>query len=347
MPNRPPVAAGIRSDYHPHSPSSRAESMPQAPFQRPPLPALLAACFVLGAWGVAAGSEYRETSDFVDAAAAVQRYVDRLGADEVLLVVDIDNTLLAMQGDLGSDQWFEWQEHLLHCEPDSPHLVADDFPGLLEAQGLLFTLGKMRPPQSDLPELVRGVQELGVRTLVLTSRGPQYRPATERELAAAGYDFARTAAELVGVPRCEFLPYDPATPERSGLTPYDVELYRLAEPRLCSYGEGVFMTSGQHTGAMLLTMLHRMPNKPQAVVFVDDHGRHIHRVYDALSRHGVESTVVHYRREDENVNRFRYGDKRNVTARWRRLSTALDDVFALPASTGVESEPSAAAAAAP
>ena len=264
---------------------------------------------------------------------ATRAYVDRYGAEATLLVVDIDNTLLTMQGDLGSDQWFEWQEHLLEHEPASPHLVADDFPGLLGAQGLLFRLGKMRPPQENLPALVRELQGLGVPTLVLTSRGPDFRPATEREIAAAGYDFESTCLPMRGVPEGVFLPYDPENPAAVGLTEDEMRLFQLRKPRGASLANGVFMTAGQHKGAMLLTALHRADKQPQAVVFVDDHGRHVHRVYDALNRRGIEATVIHYRREDDRVARFRYGDKSEVTRRWRRLSAALEEVFELPQSS--------------
>ena len=90
------------------------------------------------------------------------------------------------------------------------------------------------------------------------------------------------------------------------------------------------MTAGQHKGAMLLTILHRAVHKPKAVVFVDDHGRHIHRVYDALDRRGIDCSVFHYDREDPNVNRFRYGDKTAVTQRWLRLKSALEEIGTLP-----------------
>lgn len=289
--------------------------------------ALLAA---LALTAVTHASEYRETEDFADAVEATRAYVDQYGAEATLLVVDIDNTLLTMQGDLGSDQWFEWQEHLLEHEPTSPHLVADDFGELLEAQGLLFKLGKMRPPQENLPTLVREIQGLGVPTLVLTSRGPDFRPATEREIEAAGYDFESTCLPMRGVPEGAFLPYDPENPAAVGLTQDEVRLFQLRKPREASLANGVFMTSGQHKGAMLLTALHRSDQKPKAVVFVDDHGRHVHRVYDALNRRGIEATVIHYRREDDRVATFRYGDKSEVSRRWNRLSNAIEEVFELP-----------------
>lgn len=277
-----------------------------------------------------AASEYLETNDFGDVADVVADYSDRFGAPNTLLVIDIDNTLLTMQGDLGSDSWFEWQEYLLSQEPDSPDLVAKDFAGLLDAQGLLFKLGKMHPPQPNLPVLVKQIQSIGVPTLVLTSRGPAFRAATERELEAAGYDFTSTVIETEPYPSDEFLPYNPEDFAASGLSAEDIGAYRLGKPRPVSMANGVFMSAGQHKGAMLATVLNKAKQQPAAVVFVDDHGRHVHRVANALSKRGIEATVLHYKLLDDRVQRFRYSDKTELTQRWRRLDAALKDVFALP-----------------
>ena len=95
-----------------------------------------------------------------------------------------------------------------------------------------------------------------------------------------------------------------------------------------SFGKGVLMVAGQHKGAMLLTILHRAGRMPKAVVYVDDHGRHVHRVSDALARRGVATTVFHYHREDANVKRFRYSDKSAVDRRWKRLRATLDPAAA-------------------
>ena len=91
----------------------------------------------------------------------VEAYATEYGGDRVLLVADIDNTLLAMDRQLGSDQWFQWQEHLLEHEPQSPYLVADDFSGLLEVQGLLFATTRMHPPEPEQPRQNRRCAALG------------------------------------------------------------------------------------------------------------------------------------------------------------------------------------------
>src|SRR5688500_15980315 len=67
-------------------------------------------------------SEITATDDFRAVAAAVAKYAHEFGPDRVLLVLDIDNTLLAMDHDLGSDQWFEWQRYLLEHQPRSDDL---------------------------------------------------------------------------------------------------------------------------------------------------------------------------------------------------------------------------------
>ena len=282
--------------------------------------------FLAGTFTYASG--YKETSDFADATDAVIEYAEEHGAEHTLMVVDIDNTLLAMNQPLGSDQWFEWQEYLLENEPDSPYLVAKNFSELLDVQGLLFAAGTMRPPQSNQPKLFNKIQDLGVPTLILTSRGDQYRASTERELIGNGYEPARNAIEAEGLSLEPYAPYDMKNLQASGLNEAEAKLFGLKDnPRLVSYGKGIFMSAGQHKGAMLLTVLEKAKVKPKAVVFVDDHGRHVNRVYDALSRRGIESTVFHYHKEDDNVKRFRYSDKSDVARRWGLLQDALGEAL--------------------
>lgn len=269
-----------------------------------------------------------ETRDFAEVVGVAEKAIAQYGAESVLLVCDIDNTLLAMNGELGSDQWFEWQNYLLEHEPDSKDLIAASFDELLAAQGILFTLGKMHPPQPEIPDHIAALQEAGVDTLVLTSRGDEYRDATERELRANGYDFERSVLPVTSPPCGVYLPYDLSAIGESGLTAEEAALFRLSdEPRGVSFGAGVMMCAGQHKGAMLLTMLARAERSYRAVVFVDDHGRHVVRVYDALARRGIDVTAFHYKVEDTAVARFRYSDKEEVARNWKRLDKTLQAVF--------------------
>ena len=51
------------------------------------------------------------TDDFNDIAVEAIRLAKTHHPENVLLVFDIDNTLLAMEQDLGSSQWYRWQDH--------------------------------------------------------------------------------------------------------------------------------------------------------------------------------------------------------------------------------------------
>jgi Protein of unknown function (DUF2608) len=277
----------------------------------------------------AAAGGIQATKDFAEVAAAVDHYVDEFGPRHVLLVVDIDNTLLAMNQDLGSDQWFEWQRYLLDQEPQSDFLVGDTFEDLLATQGLLYNLGRMHPPQRDLPVIIAWMQGLGVHTLVLTSRGDEYRVATEREMRRNDYDFTRTALPFFSSPAPDgtFLPYDAADPKAAGFTSKEIAAFDLTSPRPVSYSNGIYMTAGQQKGAMLLALLHRSPAKIKAIVFADDHMRHCAYVFAAAAGRGIEITAFNYQREEPRVQTFQYGDKEDVHRRWRRLSRTLEEVF--------------------
>ena len=146
--------------------------------------------------------ESYSTADFSRVVDKSKELVEKYSKENVLVVVDVDNTLLAMNQDLGSDQWYNWQSGLLKDDPSSPDLVAADFQGLLGVQGTLFALSRMHPPEPKLPKQMAEIQQLGLTTVVLTSRSHEFRDATERELKRNGYDLASTAPGINEVRGC-------------------------------------------------------------------------------------------------------------------------------------------------
>ena len=90
---------------------------------KPTLPTLLLSCVLglgpmalasaevpcepeLAGLGLSYAGNVPDTTDFVDTALELGA---EFGAENTLVVMDIDNTLVAMLDDLGSEQWFEWQ----------------------------------------------------------------------------------------------------------------------------------------------------------------------------------------------------------------------------------------------
>ena len=156
---------------------------------------------------------------------------------------------------------FDWTN-----EPNSPHLVAKTFPGLLEAQGILYDRGntctrRSRTSRRSSPSC----KSLASATILLTSRGPEFRDPTERELKRCGYDFAASALPVHGLSdKATILPYDPANPEeRRSDCGRSLAKYKLGDAPARAYTDGIFMTAGQHKGMMLLTLLQKSPSRYQ------------------------------------------------------------------------------------
>jgi hypothetical protein len=286
----------------------------------------VAALLLSGFVGAARASEQRATKDFADIAAAVEKYVAQYGAEHVLLALDIDNTIMSMNTDLGSDHWFEWQRDLLTTNPKSRMLVGKTLDDVLVVQGTLYNLNHMHRTQSDLPAIIKKLQDQGIATMLLTSRGPDFRVATERELKRCDYDFSDSALAVKDRPNGLFLAYDPAKPERDGLTAEEIKEFKLGTPRSASYSNGVFMTAGQHKGMMLLTMLHHAGSNIKAIVYADDNLKHVGNVYKATVDRGLEITSFQYQHEDERVRRFKDGNKCDVYCRWKKLNCVLEEV---------------------
>lgn len=257
-----------------------------------------------------------------DFAAVEQAALDlgaKFGTDKILLVFDMDNTLLRMNQDFGSDEWYTWQRGL--AGEDQAKLRA-----LTEVQGILFDLSSMRPPEPGVqPRVVAGLQGRGFAAIVLTGRSPLYRSATERELERNGYDFGKTAVGSGEGFGGSFLPYDPANPEGAGfILPCDRERMPLPAPQKVSYQNGVMMTSGQDKGLMLRALLNRTGRHFAAVLFVDDSERNLKAVTQAFACTAVDVIPVLYTRGRRSAGI----DTARAAAQLKQLKSFLHDIFA-------------------
>ena len=270
--------------------------------------ALLSGCSTLTAQQQVSVTRH-ETQSFADVGQTVADYNNKYGADQVLIVVDIDNTLLTSTVDLGGDVWYQWQRNKLAIKPGESQKVACLFE---DAIGLLYELGPMVPTQDDLPARVKNWQAGGNTVMALTSRAPKYRPATERELARNGFDLTTTALAPKGQP---------------------APVYREIKGRELSYMQGVMMTSGMNKGEMLDYILDKTDRQFKAIVFVDDSQKNIDNVYAQFSKtRESDVSIFHFTRIEE-ARKHQYGavltqaqaDK--MDADWKALNQRLDQVF--------------------
>ncbi len=216
-----------------------------------------------------------ETTSFSDIDAKVDAFSAKYGAENVLIVSDIDNTLLTSATDLGGDIWYQWQRGKLDIQPTEEQKVSCLFEDTI---GLLYELNPMRLTDPLVPELVATWQMSGNTVMALTSRDPRYRAATERELESNGIDMTKSPLTTV----------DGVLPE-----------YRDQLERELTYSHGVMMTTGMNKGDMLHWILEKTGRDFDAVVFIDDSEKNIDDMYEAWKDSGTDMQIFYYTHVEE------------------------------------------------
>jgi len=222
------------------------------------------------------------------------------GGEQILVVLDLDNTLLAMEQDLGSDQWYQWQEALQEDNPCNPLLAGDR----LEVQGALYFASAMRPTQPDAEQQVTRMQEAGLNVIVLTARGPGFRLSTFRELRRNGFNF-----------------WSSAWPPQRG---FDEPFMPEGGTRPALYEDGVLFTAGQDKGLALKTLLEKSAQPfPKLIVFVDDKQANLNQVLQVFTWSDTRVHAWRYTREDAVVAAF---DPDKASALWTELKPPLERI---------------------
>ena len=223
----------------------------------------------------------RETSDLADVTADTLKLIEKTGKKNVLVVFDIDNTLLAMEQGLGSDQWYDWQKSLSEDDQCNPRNVGERF----AVQGALYFVSAMRASQEDAAAQVRAIQDEGVAVIALTSRGPGYQLQTFRELRRNSFNFSYSAIGPAGG--------------------YDEPFIPVENGRLSLYEDGVFLTAGQHKGQMLYALLEKTGTRlPAVIVMTDDKQKNLDAIKETFSALNIPVHAWRYTGEDDNVREF-------------------------------------------
>lgn len=271
--------------------------------QRQLIPLTLAAT-LLATPAVAVDAGRFASEDFAVVKEVIENAAHEVGPENVLVVFDIDNTMMATDIDLGSEHWFMWQSDLIKqgIGPEGG-AVASTVADLLRVQTWIYAVTGMHPTDATLPETMHAFSERGVRTMALTSRGPEMRDATLREIARAGIDLGRTAPG----------------PQGGYAGPFFVD--GGAKPVL--FENGVMLTQGQHKGVMLAGILAKTGAAPRAIVFMDDRPHHLDGVQDSFKDRAERVYTVQYDHERAQKAKFAASDKAEARAQWCLLSHGL------------------------
>jgi hypothetical protein len=244
-----------------------------------------------------------ENADPSDDVASIATVLDRVlaaanssGPSNILVVFDIDDTLMTMPQTLGGVAWWDWQDGV--SKPDARY-YGNLGAAPADAQGILYELSAMRPVEGDATvNAVAAMQTAGIAVYALTSRGPGYRDATLRELRKNGIAFS-TAPEC-GPPLCAVrgrIPYSHLkttldalyTPERLATLGF-----KTSNTSDIALESGVVLSAGRPKGVVLRALLASLPMRPTIVFAIDDTEKNVRSFRDAAPDIGVEVDAIHY-----------------------------------------------------
>jgi hypothetical protein len=230
---------------------------------------------------------------------------NKYSAENVLIVLDIDNTVLAPYGQLGSDQWFSWQAKLMKTKSTSKLKMANNYPELLLNWGEILSMAPLRLPESRIESQIKKLQKNKFVVMALTSRGHEFKFSTLRELHRNGINFSinplKTSESLSHI-------WDAfTTPEVANLgfsKDFIKKMKFNGKARKVSYLKGIFFTQGHHKGGMLNLILAKSKFTPKAILFVDDKKHHTAGMVEAYENKKIEVVSLRYGVEDDNVEKF-------------------------------------------
>ncbi len=230
--------------------------------------------------------------------------------EHTLVVFDIDDTLLEAKDFVGSDKWYNWQrgKTSYNTEGDSFTIKPDEkYLCLFSTLGTLFDLGESKLTQKDAVEVIDQLKPYSV--MLLTSRSPNYRGATERELANNHIDLS--SKHLIG--------------EDNALS-FDFNDGNRTAP--VSYENAIAMSSGLDKGKVLQELLKRFNREYKEIFFIDDGMKNINNMDAAWKSSAIQVNSFHYTHVDKRVSQKEVENSNQVKQQLEQLmKTAFPNRF--------------------
>lgn len=199
--------------------------------------------------------------------------------EEVLVIFDLDNTLIAPVGDVASDQWFDAGLHFYQAK-GLTHEQATNC--LLPLWMNLFHKATMQAVEPEAVTLISALIERHVLVIAVTSRQMQLSALTMQQLDATHLTFAK-----------------------SSLAKSTVSFNESSRIR---FEQGVLFCSGKDKGFVLAQFLDQLKIHPRIIVCVDDKERHLCSIEKIAEQRNCSFIGLRYNFLDEKVKNYTLDD---------------------------------------
>lgn len=242
---------------------------------------------------------------------AVDRAIDmagRLGADRVLVVLDLDSTLLR---DVGRS-------------PDLDAMAQSDPIRFRQVERTVMYLKSLVPTETGLADQLARLDTAGISTILLTARGQDMRDMTLREMAANGITLPHPPE--CGPPLCigrgTIGAEQVLAAARETVGAQELARVGFERGRAITMWDGILMAAGQDKGILMRTVGRSMGDY-RGYVFVDDAERNVVNVARAAQAMTEEVAVFHYASPEPGSTR----SKAEANAAWQAAERAICAAF--------------------
>jgi hypothetical protein len=279
---------------------------------------------------------FARTTDLKDAVNAA--LADKARGRRVLVVFDIDNTLLTVPHDLGSDAWYAQKSENDIPKSPAPEAARE---AMFRDSNLLLNAARMDKTQDNADILIAALQAAHIPVFAMSARDPALRGSTERELKRNGIDLS--PAPQCGPPLCA---------RRGNIRSDDIKAalnkLKLKQPdrplRSITVSDGVVLLQGQDKGKFLHLLIHSLGDrraKPfDDIYFIDDTPHNIEAVVRTAPYLHGRVHIYQYERMWEKSAAYRNSDERQAKAEAdmgalrKDLCAAMQAVICDPPSAG-------------
>ena len=201
--------------------------------------------------------EVVKTIEYQQIFAKINDLGQKHGAENILVVFDVDDTLLVIDQCLVNGEMTKGISKLFNCPSE--------------------------PTEKDLPEKIEKIQSKGFNTLAITARGTSMIKATQRELIRQNIDF-------LGSPYLENQTI--LKPKKRCSKRETAPCYTKLR-----FTNGVMYANGSQKGWMLKTLLEYLGDDYKYIVFIDDRKKNIDAVNEVYGNiPGIDMNLFLYLR---------------------------------------------------
>jgi hypothetical protein len=179
--------------------------------------------------------------------------------DNLLILIDIDYTLVQPQGWVGSIPWFEYMIGQKVAQGISHQQATVE---LLDLGVKIHPFTSIKLIEQDTAVVIQNLQQKNIIVVALTARPPESAALTIKQLNALGIDFSLSGFNV-----------------HTLTTPQDPFLYH----------QGIIFCKNHDKGKVLVEILTRLKLSPSRIISIDDALKHLVNEEKALQEH--DSTI--------------------------------------------------------